>query len=336
MTSSPSLSVVVIGRNEGERLKRCLHSVRLMDYPAQRVELIYVDSSSTDGSVEAAASLGAKTIVLDTGKPTAARARNAGIQACSGDFVLFLDGDTILDPAFVSEAMQRFSDFSLAVVCGERRELYPTASVFNRVVDLDWNGPSGLTEYCGGDALVRRAALAQTGGYDETLIAGEEPELCTRMRSLGWRILRIDHAMTLHDIAMFSCRQYWRRCVRTGYAFAQISHRFEATPWPLWTREASRNQTRALVLSAAFLAASLTSLLVANAWPMLTGLLLLALLALRTAVKSRAKSGNLWTLVLYGLHSHLQQIPIYIGQLQYAADVRRGRSRALIEYKAAP
>jgi hypothetical protein len=59
------------------------------------------------------------------------------------------------------------------------------------------------------------------------------------------------------------------------------------------------------------------------------------LLAARTAAKAGWKTSNPWTRLFYGLHSHLQQIPIYIGQLQYQRDRRKGRTRGLIEYKEA-
>ena len=99
--STPVLSVVVIGRNEGARLERCLQSIRAMEKPDGEVEIIYVDSASTDGSPQLAESFGAKVIVVQPKRPTAALGRNAGWRAASAPFVLFLDGDTILHPRFV-------------------------------------------------------------------------------------------------------------------------------------------------------------------------------------------------------------------------------------------
>ena len=90
----PKIGIVIIGRNEGERLIRCIQS--LHEYIANTV---YVDSASTDHSVEAANNLGAHTLALDMLKPfTAARARNAGFAQLlkifpDTEFVQFVDGD---------------------------------------------------------------------------------------------------------------------------------------------------------------------------------------------------------------------------------------------------
>ena len=202
MTSIPPLvSVVVIGRNEAPRLEQCLRSIRDMANPGGRTETIYVDSASSDCSVEVADRLGVRVINVQSSRPTAALGRNAGWRASSGSYILFLDGDTILDPNFVADSLADFEP-DTAIVFGNRREIHPEASIYNRVLDLDWISPAGIADYCGGDALVRREALEAVCGYDEALIAGEEPEMCRRMRGLGWTILHVDRAMTGHDLAM--------------------------------------------------------------------------------------------------------------------------------------
>ena len=195
----PHVAVVIIGRNEGDRLLACLTSVLEMSYPRDLVEIIYVDSSSTDSSVGLARRLGVKTIVLE-GPTTAARGRNAGWTQTEAPFVLFLDGDTILHPDFVASALRHFNDPQyrepLAGVYGNRRETRTADSIYNALFDLDWNASTGFSLFFGGDALVRREALSAVGGYNPLLIAGEEPDLCRRMRGLGYRILHVDEPMT--------------------------------------------------------------------------------------------------------------------------------------------
>lgn len=70
--------------------------------------------------------------------------------------------------------------------------------------------------------MIRASALAQVRGYDPTIIAGEEPELCYRLRDIGWRIWRIDCPMTNHDADMHLARQWWLRSVRSGFGYAQV------------------------------------------------------------------------------------------------------------------
>jgi cellulose synthase/poly-beta-1,6-N-acetylglucosamine synthase-like glycosyltransferase len=328
-----TLSVVVIGRNEGDRLRRCLESVHAMNRGPWNLELLYADSASTDNSIALAQSLNARTLALHSERPTAAIGRNAGWRAATGDFVLFLDGDTILHPNFVIDSLPSFVDPSIAVVWGHRRELHPEQSHYNRVLDLDWIYAPGFTPFCGGDALYRRDILLTTNGFDETLIAGEEPELCRRILATGQRILHVDRPMTQHDLAITHFSQYWRRATRAGHAFAEVAQRFAATSNPFWSQEVRANRLRATVLCVLPLFAAILSLTLHSLWPAAIAAALLFALVLRTAWKARWKSTNKPTLLLYGLHSHLQQLPIAWGQLRFHWTQRRGRRLALVEYK---
>ena len=214
--STPAISVVVIGRNEGQRLARCLESIRLIrGFDGESIEIIYVDSASKDGSPELASTYGAEVIIVHAERPTAALGRNAGWRAAKSEFVLFLDGDTVLHPDFVKAALEpMLQDASIVAVWGHRREIHPEVSIYNRILDLDWVYAPGIAEFCGGDVLMRRRALEEVGGYDNELIAGEEPEMCRRMRARGYRILHIDHPMTGHDLQMTRLSQYWKRATR--------------------------------------------------------------------------------------------------------------------------
>lgn len=331
--STPLLSVVIIGRNEGARLTRCIRSAQAIRDLRGAFEIIYVDSASTDDSVERARALGVSVIVVHPHRPSAALGRNAGWQAARAPYVLFLDGDTILDPHFVARALPLFKDPNVAVVWGHRRELRPEASVYNRVLDLDWIYPPGPSELCGGDALMRRSALAGVNGFDDRLIAGEEPELCQRLRTLGYRIEHIDQPMTLHDLAMTRWSQYWRRAVRAGHAYAEVAERFRDTDLPLWSAEVRRNRVHAAVLIGAALGGIALAILAETPWPLLLTIAFYLILIVRTARRVEWKEPSLMTRLLYGVHSHLQQIPILIGQLGYYSDRRAGRRRRLIEYK---
>ena len=334
-TAGVDVSVVVIGRNEGARLLRCLASVDRAHWGARRHETIYVDSRSTDGSPAAAAETGARVIVLDDDSPCAAKARNLGWQAAHGRFVLFLDGDTELHPDFVGHALEALRDERLCAAWGHRRESDPGQSIYTRVLDLDWVYPAGRTLYFGGDVLVRREALAQAGGFDPSLKAGEEPELCARLRALGWEIEHLDLPMTSHDLAVRSLRAWWRRAWRSGVAYAEVAARVRERGDVLWQRESVRD----LRHGALYLA---SPLLFAAAWavaPLLAAVLLVLALALllRTARRSAWKApGRPALLLQYALHVHLQKIPAFFGQMAWRR-ARRGHGEiGLVEYKDAP
>jgi GT2 family glycosyltransferase len=241
MSAVPSqrVGVVVIGRNEGERLRRCLASVL-----ARTPLVVYVDSGSTDGSAQAAAQLGAAVHALDLRTPfTAARARNAGVLQLQAlvpavELVQFVDGDCEVDARWMDTAQDFLSAHpDVAAVCGRRRERHPERSVYNRMCDLEWDTPVGEAKACGGDVMMRAAALRQVGGYRDDLIAGEEPELCVRLRAKGWKIWRLDAEMTLHDAAMTRWRQWWMRCLRAGFAYAEGVRLHGAPPERHWVKE---------------------------------------------------------------------------------------------------
>jgi glycosyltransferase involved in cell wall biosynthesis len=235
--------VVVIGRNEGQRLRQCLESVR-GPVSGQVPLVVYVDSGSTDGSVALARSLHVHAIELDLDIPfTAARARNTGLTALLDlapnlEFVQFVDGDCEVVASWLPLAQQHLQQHpDRVVVCGRRRERFPEASPYNRICDLEWDTPVGEAKACGGDAMMRVAALQKVGGYNPTLIAGEEPELCVRLRQNGGKIWRLDAEMTLHDAEMTRFGQWWKRMVRGGFAYAEGAALHGAPPERHWTKE---------------------------------------------------------------------------------------------------
>lgn len=226
MTRQPDgrIAVVAIGRNEGERLERCLHAAR-----SQCPRVVYADSNSTDGSVQRARNMGVLVIDLDDGEPhTAARGRNAGFRLVREmfpecEFVQFIDGDCILEPGWLESATEFLdSNPKAAVACGRRVEAHPDESLYNRLIDEEWNTPVGRSDYSGGDSLVRVTAFEQIGGFRPELKAGEEPEMTTRLRAAGWEIWRIDAPMTIHDARIHRFGQWWTRSVRGGFGYAEV------------------------------------------------------------------------------------------------------------------
>jgi len=321
------LAVVAIGRNEGERLRRCLDSV-LMHCP----HMAYVDSGSSDGSVEMARAKGACVAVLDTRQPfTAARARNAGLEAVlrnrpMTEFVQFVDGDCEIEAGWLDAARAYLAAHpKVAVVFGRRRERFPDKTVYNRICDIEWQVPKGEALYCGGDAMFRMEALRQAGGYREDLIAGEEPELCVRLRQKGWSVMSLGLPMTLHDAAMTRFAQWWRRSMRCGYAFAEGAHLHGSPPERHWVRESRRAWIWGLVIPAAILAAVLIDVRLA----LLLSLVYPAQIA-RLYFKRR---GQIPGALLMSSFQVLGKIPEALGQLRFTWNRLLQRKGRLIEYK---
>jgi GT2 family glycosyltransferase len=209
------VGVVLIGRNEGARLVRCLESVCDGQRP-----VVYVDSGSTDQSVAEAQQRSALVVALDMSRPfSAARARNEGWRALLAahpglDAVQFIDGDCEVVPGWLEAAGAALAgDASVVAVCGYRRERYPEASVYNRVCDVEWrSGPAGDVRCFGGDVMIRASALTAVGGYDPSVIAAEDDELGVRLRAhTGGRFVRLPQDSTLHDADMHRAGQWWQR-----------------------------------------------------------------------------------------------------------------------------
>ncbi|HZL37722.1 MAG TPA: glycosyltransferase [Tepidisphaeraceae bacterium] len=333
------IGIIAIGRNEGERLRGCLASAL-----AGGCTVVYVDSNSTDGSAALARQMGAQVVDLDMSLPfSAARARNAGFQrllelAPAVRYAQFVDGDCQVVPGWIEQARAALdSRDDVAVVCGRRRERFPEESVYNLIADIEWNTPAGETKSCGGDAMMRAAAFAQATGFDPTIVAGEEPELCQRLRAAGWKILRLDAPMTLHDSAMLHFRQWWKRAVRSGYGAADVATRFGSQG--LFVAQVRSARTWVYGWPLLMVAVALAMLPWAGPkWAIAAlGIIALALPAqmLRTAARNRRRATSWADAIAYGILTMLGKWANVIGQLQYARDRRAGKHARLIEYKTA-
>ena len=325
----PGLSVVVIGRNEGDRLVRCLESVRAADYPTERLEVLYVDTQSTDGSPERAQAWADRVIALTPERPCAAVGRNAGFRAARHELIQFVDGDTVMHPAWLRAGVAALHDPQVAGVFGRVEEMAPEATVYNFWAHHDWYVPPGPAEFCGGIALFRRDVLRRAGGFDETLIAGEEPDLCLRIRGAqGLTLLALDVPMVRHDMNMTRFGQYWRRRVRTGHAYAEVGRRYPA--FRSWRSGRWRNLAHATALPAALV----LSLAFWSAWPLALYVVLASLLVLRNARRLRGRVGSWDGALLYALHHYLGKVPMAWGQCTYwlRAALRR-EPQGLIEHR---
>lgn len=322
-----AIAIVLIGRNEGTRLHRAIDSV------VGRVDrIVYVDSGSTDDSVAYARTHGVQVVELDMTQPfTAARARNAGVEALRGpegqlpEFLQFLDGDCILQANWLSNALSAMrADRNLGIVTGWRREIHPEASIYNAMCDHEWHRPAGLIVACGGDMLVRTQAFETADGFDPQVIAAEDDEFCLRVRMAGYKLLRIPCDMTRHDADMHRFGQWWRRSVRNGHGFAQLG----ALHGGHLARERARVYVFGLMLPVVALAGLLTDLwIVAGVAALYAGSYASAL---RGLLRDGIAPGVAWRFAGF---LTLSKIPNLVGMATFWARRLRGRSMYIIEYK---
>jgi GT2 family glycosyltransferase len=319
--------VVVIGRNEGSRLQNCFCSgVREAPY------IVYVDSGSTDGSVELAKSLGMPTVELDpTTAFSAARARNEGFRLLLQihprlEFVQFVDGDCELDKGWLETGAEFLRDHeNVAVVAGHLHEKFPDKSIYNRLCDIEWDVPIGEAKDCGGIAMMRAKALDGVHGFRTDLIAGEEPELCVRMRQQGWHIWRLAEAMAQHDAAMTRFGQWWVRTQRAGHAIAQGATLHGESPERFGIRE-----VRSILVWGLAIPLSAVGLTAFFGWPGLLLLTLYPLQIVRLSLRGSRSTRENWlnaTFLIVG------KLPAMLGLIQFYVRRGMGRESRLMEYK---
>ncbi len=323
------ISIVVIGRNEGQRLVRCLESIRASDYPQDRIEVIYVDTNSTDGSQAAAERLGASLVAINPARPTAAAARNAGLGVASKELIHFLDGDTLLAGSWLKKAVEEMDRTGAACVFGRREEVAPHATIYNFWTHHDWYIPPGEADHCTGDALFRVEALREVGGFDASLIAGEDQDLIYRLHQRGYVAWAVDELMTLHDINMRSVKEYWCRCFRAGHAYAEVSDRHAGLV--KWRRTCRRNWAHVLAPALAAVLCIVTGSL----WPVAVWMGAVIAAIVRDTFRCRTRVGSLGEAFFYSLHHYLSKVPTAFGQCSYR--LRRVFAlspQPLVEYRA--
>ncbi len=321
------VGVVVIGLNEGARLPSTLSAAISPGSP-----LIYVDSRSKDNSAELASSLGVEVIVLSDDKPiNASRARNEGANVLLSRFpnlryLQFLDGDTELDQHWILAAHRHLEEHpEVCFVCGQLREKDRDENIYRRLCDMEWRwGATDNAEPCrlGGMGLMRVCAFAASGGYDETLIAGADPELYGRLVEDGWKLHVLSNLMGIHDSGMESFGQWWIRAVKSGFSFANGQ---DAAAW-------ERERRSAVVWGGILpLVATLAGIFVSG-WAMLLWLVypLNACRIWASNAKREFSNADRW---LYAVACMVMKIPQFSGIVKYHWRSQCKQTATLIQYK---
>ncbi|MDM3870608.1 glycosyltransferase family A protein [Porticoccus sp. W117] len=332
MNTPNALGFVAIGRNEGERLKNSLLAMRKY---AVNSPIVYVDSGSDDGSVAFALSLGVLVVELDTSIPfTAARARNAGFEKLLSafpelEFVQFMDGDCELEPGWIEYALAEFSrSTDMAIASGRRSEKNQDVSVYNRLMDVEWNTAIGEAKAVLGDMMVKVDIFREVGGFSDEIIAAEDDDFCIRTRAQGYKVYRLDCPMSRHDANILRIRQWYKRAVRGGYGFANIWHLHGRGPEKYFFRE---------VLSALFWGALIPLLLLSSLF--LSPFFTLCVLFLYGISIGKMLLGNLRkklgfrTTFVYGFLILTAKISEFAGMANYMVGQLSRRRQELIEYK---
>lgn len=324
MTDIDKIAIVIIGRNEGERLKRCIASVQLSN-----AKFVYVDSNSSDGSIKYARDQNIDVVdLLATDPLNASVARNAGYKAVvkkydQVDYIHFIDADCEMAEGWLLKAGQALDDNDdVSVVCGRLREKYPKDNIYTRMCDMSWYIKPGQISSCGGIATMRKKVYEQLEGFDENLIAGADPEFYYRVRKKGDNIICLDEEMGTHDSAMTSYSMWLTRSSKTGYAYAN------GEKWGRWAK-----QRRSVLLWAGLVPLSI--IVFAFILPVVS--LLLSLLYPMQVVRIFNKIEIPYdrkNKLLYALFCVHDKFPELFGFLKYHCVKITGNKHEIIEYKS--
>jgi len=307
------IGIVIIGRNEAARLDATFKPVISTSY-----SIIYVDSASTDTSLQIAKNYNLATLYLsDDACLCAARSRNAGFKelhkmVSTLEYVQFVDGDTVLFPEWIEQAYAFLKENPhVAVVEGVLEEKEPRSSFSKRIFQMEWEHQKGEVQATGGNCMIRRKAFSEVEGYNEHLVAGEEPEMCYRMREKGWKIYNLGIPMGVHDSAHESFLPLLKRMMRTGYSFQQLSLLHKGKKERLFYRENLSNWVYGGLLP-------LLILLFLPWYPWVSGALLMVYPLL--FIKIYTHLNNPWSpanKASYALFCIVSKFPGFIGACQY-------------------
>jgi len=303
-TILPYVSVVVIGRNEAINLSSCIQSIREMDYPQSRLEVIYVDTDSTDGSPDVARALGVTVYEEHSDYPSPGKARNRGLREAKYEIIHFLDGDMRIDHNWLRDALPvLLNDPKIAGVFGRVHEL--GTSIYDRAIGSEWETrPEGVALAPGGGGLFKANILREVDGYSSILVAAEETELGERLRKAGYKIICVNAVMANHELGLSSLGQYWKRWMRAGRSRFQLLKQFGRTYLRFST-------IKPMLFTALLAIWILLSLLISQLFIFLCIVLMSAIV--RYAV-IRNKALHDWRLsLIVSVENYLRMIPITIG-----------------------
>ena len=227
------VSFVIPAHNEERYITAAIDSIRAAVGLSFLYEVIVVDNGSSDQTARLAAECGAKVLRLERGMISAAR--NAGAAIARGDYLVFMDGDVTLTPAWMSAfrtATAEMDGHPLTVsgsLCG-----VPTgASWLERV----WFSPriERTPGYLGGAHIIlRRETFERIGGFDEALETGEDYDLCARLLAQGGTLFPLSTSVAIHHgyprtLSGFVRREVWHGTGDCGSLSAVLSSRVALT-----------------------------------------------------------------------------------------------------------
>ncbi len=206
----PFVSVVIPVKNEAEILGRCFESLKELNYPKDRYEVVIADGLSTDDSRGIAQAHGAHVIVNEVGTATAGR--NRGVEHARGDLIAFTDADCVFDPGWLRNSIKYFDDPQVAGVSGVTA--FPEdSSHFEKAVNFLFDMAADFSstvhrqavaairesgDLPGCNAIYRKDILKRVMPIDEDLLTAEDVWLGYLVAQLGYKQILVPDVKLWH------------------------------------------------------------------------------------------------------------------------------------------
>ena len=180
------LSIVIPAFNEERLIERCLQSISASlaanVTPRFTSEIIVVDNNSTDNTGNLARQAGAQVVFEPINQ--IGRARNTGAAQATGDWLLFLDADSELNPGLLADILRVIED-GKSVGCGSTLQMQGLPWWGNWLLQL-WKGMSIWCRWASGALVVCRSdAFRDVGGFNQELYAADEINLSGHLKRWG-------------------------------------------------------------------------------------------------------------------------------------------------------
>lgn len=209
-TNYPFVSIIIPVRNVEKIIGRCLESLKKLDYPKDKYEIIIADSNSDDGTQSIVREYGA--ILVSTPKRSICAGRNEGFKVARGQIIAFSDADCLMDKDWIKNSLKYFKDPTVAGV-GGINITPPDETAFGRAVGFVFDQPiftAGSTYgrilkqpkevkgIPGCNAIYRKEVLEKVIPIDETLLGGADYLMNQKIRQLGYRLIYTPDTIVWH------------------------------------------------------------------------------------------------------------------------------------------
>ena len=223
------LSVVIAAKNEDEMIADCIQSViSALDYAKEKeliksYEIILADSASTDRTVDIAQQYPIKIIQLNKKwQLSCAAGFYSGYLQSNGDLIYFLGGDMVLNKTWFVNALPHLKNKDIAAVSGMEEEFIDESTISGKkakeAAKLDM--PIGEVEMVG-TAIFKRKVLEEVGPHNPYLKGGEDRDLAYRIRSAGYKLVRIDSISLFHYWAKKSGKLTLRISLKSAFTWSK-------------------------------------------------------------------------------------------------------------------